>query len=104
VIATERVLFDGRLGTQRVRVWVRAKDSDIAMLSHDIGPDVERFFGTDDLETILEVDDAHLSRLTAALRDDAVRARRAEPLKGAAVPARWLHNARARFIAVGGTW
>ncbi len=72
VTVTERVLFEERLGTQWVRVWLDASGGGIAMRSHDIGPDLERFFGTDDVETHLEIDAEHLPALTAALRADRI--------------------------------
>lgn len=66
----EIMLFDGRLGTQRVRVWLERRAGGLALLSHDIGPGLEHAFGTDDLETFLEVDAVHVPSLTAALRAD----------------------------------
>lgn len=68
VIGTERLLFDGRLGTQRVRVWLEPWAGGIRLLSHDIGPALERVFGTDEIETFLEVDALHMPNLVAALR------------------------------------
>ena len=68
MIETERVLFDGRLGTQQVRVWFEYRAGSIVLASHDIGPGPERFFGKDEIETYLEIDAVHLPNLTAALR------------------------------------
>ena len=68
MIGTERVLFDGRLGTQRVRVWLESWGGDIRLLSHDIGPGLERVFGKDEIETFLEVDAVHVPNVVAALR------------------------------------
>ena len=68
MIETERVLFDGRLGTQRVRVWLEYRAGTIVLASHDIGPGLEHAFGKDEIETFLEVDAIHLPKLTAALR------------------------------------
>jgi hypothetical protein len=68
VIDTERVLFDGRLGTQVVRVWLEIRGGSIVLASHDIGPGLEHAFGKDEIETYLEVDAVHLPNLTAALR------------------------------------
>ena len=65
----EIVLFDGRLGTQSVRVWLESRGGGIALLSHDIGPGLEHAFGTDDLETFLEIDATELRSLAAALSD-----------------------------------
>ena len=68
VIETERVLFDGRIGTQVVRVWLEYRGGSIVLASHDIGPGLELAFGKDEIETYLEVDAVHLPNLTAALR------------------------------------
>ena len=68
MIQIERVLFDGRLGTQRVRVWLEPSAGDIRLLSHEIGPGLERFFGTDEMATFLEIDAIHVPNLVAALR------------------------------------
>jgi hypothetical protein len=68
-MADELVLFDGRVGSERVRVWLQAHGDGIALMSHDIGPGVERNFGKDDLETILVIAAADLPALIAALRE-----------------------------------
>ena len=68
VIETERVLFEGRLGSQWVRVWLEFRAGSIVLASHDIGPGLEPHFGKDEIETYLEVDAVHLPNLTAALR------------------------------------
>ena len=68
MIETERVLFDGRLGSQRVRVWLEYRAGSIALASHHMGPGLEPAFGKDEIETFLEVEAAHLPNLTAALR------------------------------------
>ena len=68
VIETERVLFEGRLRSQWVRVWLEYRAGSILLASHDIGPGLEHAFGKDEIETFLEVDAAHLPNLTAALR------------------------------------
>lgn len=73
-MASERVLFDGSVGREHVRVWLDAPGSGIRLLSHDIGPGLEHAFGKDELETFLEIDGAHLAAVTAALR-----AERTEP-------------------------
>ena len=70
MIETERVLFEGRLGTQQVRVWMEYRAGSIVLASHDIGPGLEHAFGKDEIETYLEVDAVHLPNLTAALRAD----------------------------------
>jgi hypothetical protein len=68
VIETERVRFEGRLGTQWVRVWLEYRAGSVVLASHDIGPGLEHAFGKDEIETHLEVDAVHLPNLTAALR------------------------------------
>jgi hypothetical protein len=68
VTATERILFDGRLGSQRVRVWLERRGGGIGMLSHDIGPALDRTFGKDEIETFLEIEHRYVPELTAALR------------------------------------
>ena len=64
----EAVLFDGRLGTQRIRVWLERRGDGIALLSHDIGSALVFAFLTDELESVLEIDAAHTRALAAALR------------------------------------
>lgn len=77
VIETDRVLFDGRLGSQRVRVWLEYRAGSILLASHDIGPGLEPVFGKGEIETYLEVDAVHLPNLTAALRAERmIRTRR----------------------------
>jgi hypothetical protein len=63
----EIVLFSGTLGTQSVRVWLEDRGGGIALLSHDIGPGLERAFGTDEIETFLEVDATDVPSLAVAL-------------------------------------
>lgn len=70
MIETERVLFEGRLGTQWVRVWLENRAGGIMLASHDIGRGLERVFGKDEIETYLEVDAVHVPNLTAALRTE----------------------------------
>ena len=63
---TEAVLFEGRLGKQYLRVWLETGET-IRLLTHEIGPELEQYFGKDELETFLEIDAAQLPALTAAL-------------------------------------
>ena len=56
MIETQRLLFDGRLGSQRVRVRLERSGGAIRLCSHDIGPALEHAFDTDEIETRLEVD------------------------------------------------
>ena len=68
MISTERLVFHGRIGTQQVRVWLESHAGGIRLLSHDIGPALERVFGKDEIETFLDLDAVHLPNLIAALR------------------------------------
>jgi hypothetical protein len=63
----DKVLFDGQLGGQRVRVWIERRGGGLAMLSYDVGPGLGAFFGKDELETFLEIDSADVPALMAAL-------------------------------------
>ena len=68
VMLDEFVLYDGREGSERVRVWLQPYSDGIALMSHDIGPGVERNFGKEDIETFLVVGGAHLPALIRALQ------------------------------------
>ena len=68
MIDTERVLYDGPLGTQRVRVWLEPRGGGIGLFSHDMGSGLEAAFGKNEIETFLEVDAQHMPSLTVALR------------------------------------
>lgn len=63
-------LFNGHLGTQRVRVWLERRPGGIALLSSDNGPALEHAFGTDWIETCLQVDAEQLPQLATALGTD----------------------------------
>ena len=68
MIETERVLFEDRLGSHRVRIWLEPSAGDIRLLSHEIGAGLERFFGRDEIETFFKVDAVHVPKLIAAMR------------------------------------
>lgn len=68
-MSDKRILFEGREGTEWVRVWMEVDAGGIALLSHDIGPGVERNFGKEDIETLLVIRGADLTALIAALRE-----------------------------------
>lgn len=51
-----------------MRVWLQPYGDGIGLLSHDIGPDLERFYGSDEIETFLVIERQHLDALTTALR------------------------------------
>lgn len=63
-----RVLFAGSLRTQSLTVWLQPYGSGIGLLSHELGPELEPFFGTDELETFLVIEEPQLPALVAALR------------------------------------
>lgn len=63
----EVVLFDAKLGTQHVRVWIEADGSGLRIMSHDIGPALVPSFGKGELAVFLEVDAAQLPAVRAAL-------------------------------------
>ncbi len=69
MVIGEVVLFDGSLGSQHVRVWLERRGGGIVLLSHDIGSALERSFGTDEMETFLEIDAAHVQALCSVLGD-----------------------------------
>lgn len=67
---TRRVLFAGPLRTQSLTVWLQPYGSGIGLLSHELGPELVRFFGTDELETFLVIEEPQLPALAAALRGE----------------------------------
>lgn len=67
MVTDEVVLFDAKLGTQQVRVWIEADGAGLRLMSHDIGPALERSFGKSELAAFLEVDAAQLPAVRAAL-------------------------------------
>jgi hypothetical protein len=73
-LAGETVLFQGPIGTQRVRVWLEPTETGISLQSHDIGPALERIFGDTEIETYLNIDGEQLPRLASALKTDATPA------------------------------
>ncbi len=74
MIATDLVIFDGRIGTQRLSAWVDWHETSLALMTHEMGPALEHAFGRDEIETWLLVDASHMDRLTDALRADATDA------------------------------
>ena len=66
-MAEEIVLFSGELGMQRVRVWLEWQVGGVSLHSHDIGPGLEHAFGTDEIETVLEIAASELPDLSRAL-------------------------------------
>lgn len=63
----EVVLFDAKLGTQQVRVWIEADESGVKVVSHDMGPGLVQTFGKTELAAFLEVDADQLPAIRAAL-------------------------------------
>jgi hypothetical protein len=74
VIATDLVLFDGRIGSQRLYVCVDWQGTSLGLMTHEMGPALENAFGKDEIETWLLVEPSHLHRLTDALRAEATHA------------------------------
>ena len=70
MIETQRVIFEGRIGSQWLRVWLENRAGSIVLASHDMGPGLDPVFGTDEIETYLEIDPVHVPNLTALLRGD----------------------------------
>src|SRR5687768_7863619 len=68
MIDTERILYEGTTGTQRVRVWLEPRGGGIGLFGHDMGSGLEPAFGKSEIETFLEVDAQHMVNLTVALR------------------------------------
>jgi hypothetical protein len=61
------VLFKGRLDTQDVMVWLTDGQNGICLMSHDMGPMLERFFGEDEIETFLLIANDTRPALASAL-------------------------------------
>ncbi|MEP7082216.1 MAG: hypothetical protein ABI841_04475 [Chloroflexota bacterium] len=61
------VLFDAQLGTQHVRVWIEADEAGLRIVSHDVGPGLERTVGKSELAAFLEVDAEQLPAIRTAL-------------------------------------
>jgi len=61
------VLFDGRIGTQSVHVWLEWRAGDLLMSSQELGPALEPYFGENESEVFLTVEAAQLPQLARAL-------------------------------------
>jgi hypothetical protein len=66
-VTGEVVIFEAKLGTQQVRVWIEADDAGLKLMSHDIGPGLQASFGKSELAVFLEVDAEQLPAIRAAL-------------------------------------
>ena len=64
----EVVLFEANLGAQHVRVWIEADDAGLRIVSHEVGPELEKTFGKSDVAAFLEVDAADVPAIRAALQ------------------------------------
>lgn len=60
-------LFDGPVGEGRARIWLEPEAGALTLRTHEWGPDVERWFGSDAIETWLRIGADALVALTAAL-------------------------------------
>lgn len=62
-----RTLFHGPIGEGHARIWLEANAGTLTVCTHEWGPDVERWFGSDAIETWLRIGADALPALTAAL-------------------------------------
>lgn len=60
-------LFDGRVAQGHARIWLEPDAGALVLRTHEWGPDVERWFGTEAIETWLRIGADALVALTAAL-------------------------------------
>ena len=67
MVSEDVVLFEAKLGTQQVRVWIEAGEAGLKLMSHDIGPALLASFGKSELAVFLEVDAEQLPTIRAAL-------------------------------------
>ena len=70
VIKTKWTLFDGLAGGDHAKIWLEPSGSGVTMLTQSWGPDVERWFGSDTLETWLSIGPTALGVLSYALVAD----------------------------------
>lgn len=67
MIETRWTLFDGRAGEDTAQVWLEAAGDGAVIRTQSWGPDVERHFGFDTIETWLRIDGPALNVLAHAL-------------------------------------
>ena len=67
VLKTRSTLFDGPPGEDHTDVWIEADGAGAVIRSHSWGPDVERHFGSDAIETWLILDARALETVAHAL-------------------------------------
>lgn len=60
-------LFEGRAGGDTAQVWLEPDGEGAVLRSRSWGPGVERYFGSDTIETSVRIDGAALFTLAAAL-------------------------------------
>jgi hypothetical protein len=60
-------LFAGPVGEGHARIWLEPDARGLVLRTHEWGPDVERWFGSDAIETCLRIGADALVPLTAAL-------------------------------------
>src|SRR5687768_1024016 len=70
VIDTKWTLFDGLAGGDHATVWMEPSGSGITILTHSWGPGVERWFGSETLETWLTIGTTELAVMCSALVAD----------------------------------
>ena len=61
------MLFDGRIGSQSLHVWLEWRGGDLLLCSQEFGPALVPHFGEDEIETFLTVEAAQLPELARAL-------------------------------------
>jgi hypothetical protein len=64
---TRMTLFDGPVGAGHARIRLEPEAGALTLRTHEWGPDVERWFGSDAIETWLRIGADALVPLTAAL-------------------------------------
>lgn len=61
------VLFDGRVGSQWMHIWLEWRGGDVVLSSQELGPALVPYFGEEEIEVFLTVEAAHLPQLARAL-------------------------------------
>ena len=70
MIDTKWTLFDGLAGGDHAKVWLAPSESGVTILTHSWGHGVERWYGSDTLETWLTIDSTALAVVCYALVAD----------------------------------
>ena len=70
MLETKSTLFEGPAGEDHAMVWVEPSGSGVTVLTHSWGPGVERWFGSNMIETWLKIDATAVGVLCYALVAD----------------------------------